>query len=364
MSVQEYKCPCCGGSLVFDSKSQKLRCPSCNNKYNMDTFREYADIVESAGEKKDTYDWGDESHAALRRETGDGHVIYTCPSCGGEIEADNTTAATKCPYCDSPAILSGKVSGKSKPDIIIPFKIDKEQAANAYKEFCKGKKLLPGPFRSAHRTDDLKGIYVPFWFFSCQAEGAFNYDAQRTKIWKDAEYEYTQTQYYLLSRKGEASFEYVPVDGSISMDDAYMESLEPYDMTAAVPFEEGYLSGFSAEKYDVTKEECRPRAEERIHKSFEEMISKSIDRKVYHNIIPNSTHLDCTHGNIKYGLLPVWTLQVKYNDRQYYFAMNGQTGKVTGELPVDNSQFFTTAVRFFALSSIITYIILLLFSFI
>lgn len=364
MSVQGYKCPCCGGNLVFDSQLQKLRCPSCDSRFEMDTFREYAEIVEAAEKREDTYEWKTEEKAAEYRREEDGRIIYTCPSCGGEIEADATTAATACPYCDSPVILSQKVSGDVRPDIVIPFQIDKDKAKEAYREFCRKKKLLPKEFLSEQRMEELTGVYVPFWLFSCHAEGSINYDARQIKKWKDSTYEYTQTDYYLVSREGRVYFEHVPVDGSVTMDDAYMESIEPYDMTKAVPFEEGYLSGYSADKYDVSQEESRPRAEERIRRSFEEILDNSVDRKRYHIVTKKNQHIGCTDGTVKYGLLPVWTLQVKYKDQLYWFTMNGQTGKAAGELPVDQGIYWKTALKVFGVSTVVIYILLLLFAFI
>lgn len=363
MSVQGYKCPCCGGNLVFDSQLQKLRCPSCDSRFEMDTFREYAEIVGTAEKQKDSYEW-EEEEAVEYRQGEDGKIIYTCPSCGGEIEADETTAATTCPYCDSPVILSKKVSGDARPDLVVPFQIDREKAKEAYREFCGKRKLLPKEFLSEQKAEELEGIYVPFWLFSCQAEGNINYDARQVKMWKDSEYEYTQTDYYLVSREGSAEFVNVPVDGSLSMDDAYMESLEPYDMTKAVPFDAGYLSGYTADKFDVSREKSRPRAEERIHRSFEAMLESSVDRKRYHIITKKNQHLGCRGGTVKYGLLPVWTLQVKYKDQLYRFAMNGQTGKVAGELPVDQGIYWKTALKVFGVSSVVIYVLLLLFAFI
>ncbi|MDE8721761.1 hypothetical protein PZH44_12690, partial [Alistipes putredinis] len=119
------------------------------------------------------------------------------------------------------------------------------------------------------------------WLFSCQAEGTINYNGQRIRKWKDQQYEYIQTDYYLVSREGCVNFDYVPVDGSVEMDDAYMESIEPYDMSKAVPFDEAYLSGYEAIKYDVSKDESRGRAQERIKTSFQDILKQSVDKKEY-----------------------------------------------------------------------------------
>lgn len=255
MSTKGYKCPCCGGNLEFNSATQKLHCPSCENNIDMAAYQQYAEVVENTESSNDTFNWEQDSQEK--------HT-YFCPSCGAEVETSSTTAATTCPYCDSPLVLPGQLSGKMKPDLIIPFQMNKEAAMQAYKSFFKGKKLLPRTFKSEQKIQEITGIYVPFWLFSCQASGSVNYTGQIIKKWRDTRYEYTQTDFYLISREGFVDFRYVPVDGSIKMNDAYMESIEPYDVNKAVPFEDAYLAGFSAEKYDVSKEECKGRAQTRI----------------------------------------------------------------------------------------------------
>lgn len=362
MSIKGYKCPNCGGNLVFSSDRQKLHCPSCDTEIDMKTYQEYVDVVKSAEEKGDTYDWGEEESQnsgewSVREE--DGKKIYTCPSCGGEIDAHTTTAATTCPYCDSPVILPGQISGEFHPDLIIPFRLDQEAAKKAYKTFCQGKPLLPKAFQSDQRIQEITGIYVPFWLFSCEAEGSVNYDAQRIRKWRDSSFEYTKTDFYLVTSEGKVDFDYVPVDGSIVMDDAYMESIEPYDMEMAIPFDEGYLSGYEAQKYDVTKEESRKRAEDRIKTSFDELLDQSVNRGRYSIVIPRNSRIGCTKGKVQYALMPVWVIKVKYKDTIYQFAMNGQTGKLAGELPVDKGVFWKYAFGIFAGSSVIVYLLLL-----
>lgn len=363
MSTKGYKCPCCGGNLVFSSDTQKLQCPSCGEEISMDAVRQYAEILETAEEQENTYDWGETSEAdQMQWEVKeDGRKVYICPSCGAELDADQTTAATTCPYCDSPVILPGQVSGEFRPDMIVPFQIDEEAAKNAYKKFCKGKRLLPKVFRSDHCIEELTGVYVPFWLFSCRAEGTSIFDAQKRKKWKDAYYEYIQDDFYLLTRQGEFLFEHVPVDGSVEMDDAYMESLEPFYLDKAVEFQEGYLSGYEAMKYDLSKEECRERAEERIKITCEDALFKSVSQLKYHEVLQKNCSVSCGEGNIKYALLPVWSLHVKYKDKTYRFAINGQTGKITGELPVDKGLFWKHALGMFAGSSVAVYILMLIF---
>lgn len=142
------------------------------------------------------------------------------------------------------------------------------------------------------------------------------------------------------------------------MDDAYMESIEPYDMNKAVTFEDAYLAGYIAEKYDLPKEECQVRAQTRIKTSFEQILQSTIDQRRYAVVMPKNSKIQCTKGKIQYALLPVWVLNIQYKDKTYQFMMNGQTGKSAGELPVDSGTFWKYSLGIFAASSFISYLIL------
>ena len=72
---------------------------------------------------------------------------YSCPTCGAELVCDETTAATSCPYCGNPTVLGGKLSGKLKPEYILPFKLDKKTAIAQLTRYYKGKAFLSKAFK-------------------------------------------------------------------------------------------------------------------------------------------------------------------------------------------------------------------------
>lgn len=327
----EYKCPCCGGGITFNSASQKMKCPYCDTEFALETLQHYDAELHSdaSGDMEwtpaDTQDWTSAEDDGLR--------VYICQSCGGEVVAPETTAASSCPFCGNPVVMKGNLSGALRPDLVIPFKLDKEAAKASLASFYKGKKLLPRVFSRENHIDEIKGIYVPFWLFSCEADADIRYKATRTRAWSDWRYNYVETSHYLVTRSGSLAFDMVPVDGSSSIDNDIMESIEPFDLSEAVDFQTAYLSGFFADKYDVTSEECIPRANERVKASTESAFMSTVSG--YATVMPEESHVSCRQGKVKYGLLPVWLLTTNWNGQKYLFAMNGQTGKFIGDLPVD-----------------------------
>jgi len=327
--VLEYKCPNCGGSLHFGEDNQQMRCPYCDSLFDVDTIVDHNANLESG---ESAPEWEESQTAPLSQEDQVQLRSYICPACGGEILTEQTTAATFCPYCENPAILPGQVSGGLKPDGVIPFKKTRDDAKNAFLELCKGKPLLPKFFAQEHRVEKISGMYVPFWLYDCGTDFQGHYRATKVHTWSDRDYIYTRTRYYHLVRGADSEFTCIPMDASRKMDNAIMESIEPFDFSQIVDFETAYLSGFLADKYDVESAEGHDRVKQRVSASMNTMISNTI--LGYTTVLPINTRLNVKHGTARYVLLPVWMLHTKYKDKTYVFAMNGQTGKITGTFPI------------------------------
>ena len=328
-TLLEYKCPCCGGAIEFDSTLQKMKCPYCNTEFDVDTLKSLDEDLD----KPDETDWQTQAGSEWQTEEADELRSYVCKSCGGEIVCDKNTAATSCPFCDNPVVMAGNLSGTLKPDYIIPFKLDKKAAKSALAKHLTGKRLLPKIFKDSNHIDEIKGVYVPFWLFDTNVSADMRYKATRVRIWSDSRYDYTETSFFSVRRGGSMSYERVPVDGSSKMADDIMESIEPYDFADAVEFKTAYLAGYYADKYDVTAQQSIERANERIKRSTEQAIADSVHG--YASVIPDGGNVRFSDGHAKYALYPVWLLNTTWQDKRYVFAMNGQTGKFVGDLPVD-----------------------------
>jgi len=335
-TLLQYKCPACGGALEFNSDVQKLKCPYCDTEFETEALKQLDEALKET--PADQLDWSDGPGKAWQEGEAERIDTYTCQSCGGQIAADWTTAATSCPYCDNPVVMAGNLSGQLRPDLVIPFKLDKEAAKAALMKHFSGKRLLPKAFKDENHISEIKGIYVPFWLYDAEADGSAEYHATRLRTWQDSRYIYTETSHFRVFRAGNLQFTGVPVDGSTKMPDALMESLEPYDLKQAVDFQSAYLAGFLADKYDVAAAESQSRANQRIRSSLEQELASTVIG--YATVTPRQSSLQLKNPKIRYALLPVWLLTTRYKDQTYLFAMNGQTGKLVGDLPVDKAAYW------------------------
>lgn len=335
-TLLQYKCPSCGGSLSFDSDTQNMKCPYCDSELDVEALKQLDEVLNQT--PVDSMDW--QAGSANTWQSGEKETLlsYVCDSCGGEIVTDQTTSATSCPYCGNPVVMVQQVSGELRPDLVIPFQLDKKAAEDALRKHLKGKLLLPKAFKSENHIREVKGVYVPFWLFDSHAQGNARFRATRVRTWSTSNHIYTETSFYSVHRAGMLDFAGVPVDGSVKMDDTLMESLEPYDLNQAVPFQTAYLAGYFADKYDVTADTSVQRANERIKSSTQAALSSTVIG--YATVVPEHCSVQLQDNSVRYALYPVWLLNTRYRGENYQFAVNGQTGRLVGDLPVDWGAFW------------------------
>jgi len=179
---------------------------------------------------------------------------------------------------------------------------------------------------------------VPVWLFDADADAQVEYEATKVRTWSDSDYDYTETRHYAVLRGGTLGFADVPVDGSTKMDDTLMESIEPFDISGAVPFQAAYLPGYLADKYDVDADASIGRANERIKQSTEDAFRSTVVGYTSVTTVDSSVRLE--NGRARYALYPVWMLNTQWNGQKFTFAINGQTGKIAGDLPMDKGAFW------------------------
>ena len=328
--VKGFKCPSCDAPLLYGGEG-KMTCEYCGAEIEADAFLE--DEEEEDGARSwEKYGgkggaWSEEDRSAL----------FTCTSCGGEIICEAETTATFCPYCENPALVASRLDGAYKPDLVIPFRVERKEAAGILDRFCKKKPLLPRSFRKLNKIESLKGVYVPYWLFDCETRSRFVYSAMRKTSWRAGDYRYTRTSYYRLYRRGEMAFGDIPVDASLKMDNTLLESIEPFGLSHAIPFSEAYLSGYFANRYDDTPEDCAVRAKERVDRTVEDAVRRTVHG--YLSVTPLTRDVILTRSDIHYALLPVWFMNTRYKDKNYTFVINGETGKMSGKLPISKGRF-------------------------
>ena len=337
MQASAYKCPACGRGISFDPESGKFVCEFCNNVYT-------AEQIENDENKKDV-DYSQFSE-------------YVCPNCGAQVVMDATDAAGFCYFCDSPVVMNSRLTGEFKPDGIIPFKISKEFAQQKFDEMKKKKKFLPKGFGDDKKNSSLKGIYMPYRLIDSLSDGTMTAQSKDVNVWTDGETEYTETITYRHFRQGEVKSLGISQFALKGEDKKLMSNVCPYTRDSIIPFSTSYLSGFFAEKNDISEEEMKPEVEGKIKGLVRSQLSSTIPHSI---TITESFDVNIKNEDWKYVLLPIWVSTYKHEGKIYTYAMNGETGKICGELPVSKQKLAGLAAGCFAGAGIIASFLSMLF---
>ena len=308
-----YQCQNCGGELHFDIPSQQLKCDFCQSLVDPAFFH---DTLEGA------------------QETTDFEVIkFICNQCGAEIISQDNTAAAFCSFCGASTLLKSRLSREKKPDAIIPFKKTKKDCVTAYRKLMKHAIFAPKELKDAKCIDGFRGIYMPYWVYDVTHTGGFSLAGETYS--RSGSYDITK-HYHLT---GEIDAEYLGIthDASKEFSDDISESLAPYNVREMQNFNASYLSGFYA---DISNVNSRVYDQDVIdltnnisyeYVKADKSFSKYTIKKPHHSIAPFNTSMPQPH----YALFPVWFMSYRKNDRITYVSINGQTGQISVDIPVD-----------------------------
>lgn len=325
MSTVTYKCPHCGGQVSFDAAANTFVCQSCKSVLSQSDFI-------------------NETDTASAQDQGSA-VVYSCPTCGAQLVTDATTAATECYYCHSNIVLSGRLSDDMKPNLVIPFKISKEKAFDEFKKWIATKKYLPRDFFYEGQIEKLAGVYYPYWLADYKGVASFSGEGRIIRKTTTATHYVTKTDIYRITRTGDATFENVFRPALSKADRKLAEGIFPYRLSGLQDFSMPYLAGFFAEKRDVGDEAVSPEIENELRGYSRSLI---VGKTPYTTVSGNSS-LQFKLKRYRYLLLPAWIMTYRSADGKInYFAMNGQTGKTCGRLPLAYGKLYAHAALIFA----------------
>ena len=324
-STVTYKCPNCDAGLVFDAEAQRFSCDFCISSFTEEELK----ATSSAQRAEEA----ERENAEFSKSISE----YHCSSCGAEIITDSLTVADFCYYCHNPVVKVSDVSGAMKPTKIIPFKLDKEGAKNAFLSYAKSKKFVPKNYFESAQVDKIQGVYYPFWVTDADTFAVYDGIGKKVRSWTSGGYRYTETTSYAVKREGEIHFEDITTAAITEADKAMLEGILPYPLDSYRDFNMPYLQGFVAKKRNIERKTVTPEVRSKMDAYAETLLKRTA--LGYNTLSGDVTELRINKSHWEYSLLPIWILtyikEKKNGDKKIYtYAMNGDTGKIYGELPV------------------------------
>jgi DNA-directed RNA polymerase subunit RPC12/RpoP len=355
MPVFTYSCINCGDSVYFDIEAQMFACKSCRSRFTLEQMdKAFPDdeagsvwkrvqsqsmMAEEAAKSEDAQNSDERIQCESGGDFGEEVTGYSCPRCGAHIITDRQTASTFCAFCRNPVTIPDRlVAGAEAPKRLIPFKIPKEAVKEIFVKHCRKKPLLPKVFLSSTHIDEFRSVYVPFWLFDSLCDGSVTAECTRVTTWSDSSYNYVKTDIYEARRAGGIRFSKMPVDGSERIDDEQMQKIEPFDHAGMTDFSIKFLTGHFAERPDRPLSKLFGDFKLRAKPVMEETFLRTISG--YSSVSLRYSTSSFHDTSSEYVMFPVWMLLTRFKEKDYLFAINGQTGKLAGNLPVSVGRLF------------------------
>ncbi len=336
MATVNYKCPNCGGPLLFNPDKQMFSCEYCMSDFEEKTIQQMFAQEEAKQSNAEREEERKKEKAKKGQQVDEEAVVYNCPSCGAEVVTTASTAATNCFYCQNPVVLGGRLSGEFEPDRIIPFVLTKEKAIDKFFEMCKKKWFLPKGFANKNQFENLTGVYFPYWYIDSERDASMSAKGNKIRTWRVGKKTYTETSTYQLNRAGDLSINNVFERALKNESREMLQGVHPFDLKDVHDFKMSYLSGFQAEKRDIEKEELTAVVNARMQGYGKQLLENTMSG--YTGIRVESYADRTKTEKWSYTLLPVWVVTYKYNGKILPFAINGQTGKTYGSLPLSKGK--------------------------
>ncbi len=332
LQAKFYPCPNCGGAMTYLPATKNLHCDYCQSDEVIDVERFDSDSklnLDSYLSKATEY------HPKKIKE------IFDCPSCGADINFEESTISKLCPYCNTPLLTSP--NNPLKPSAVLPFVVNHKEAQGFFKKWIGNIWFAPNALSAFVDTQKaLNGLYIPFWIFD--ADTVSQYEGERG----DAYYVTVNKRVYengkeVVVQEEERRIRWTPVSGNTSrrfrdlpitatniLPSKLLAKLEPWATEELKNFDLRWLSGYSTYEYNLTLEEGNREAKSVMKSIINDDVLRSIggDEQRVYSISTN--YLD---EKFALPLLPVWSSSFSYAGKEYNIIINAVSGKVVGERP-------------------------------
>ena len=307
-----YQCRNCGSGLTYEIASGKLHCSRCDSRFTP------AEV---------------EDQTVRHGENGMQGYCYTCPNCGGSLFTVDTTATTFCSFCGSSVLLEEKLASEMAPDMIIPFRVTREEGLEKYRQWTRGVFCASREMRTAP-AESFRAIYMPYVNYETRFSGPLT--GKTTQV--SGNYQYT----YQVSGDISCEDRWFLRDLSQALPDDHSQAISDYAEKDAIPFSPPYLAGLNADVPDVHPDTYAQEARRNTAVEATEALYKNGDGSPDGSEKVKTAESAMNRTQItgrKQVLLPVWFMALRMKDRVCYAMVNGATGTVSADLPVNIPRF-------------------------
>ena len=334
--VRRFRCPGCGADLQFAPEGGNLTCPYCGHQER---------IAPPPGAVEErSYEQYLQLHPDRMGQLAEGALEVSCQTCGATVAFTPPHVAGECDFCGSPLVAQPRSADPVlAPEGVLPFRVTQQAAAEAVGKWIGSRWFAPSALKKFASPEGIGGVYIPFWTYDAHA--ASEYEGQRGEHYYTTE-SYTErdaqgnsvtktrrvqhTRWHPARGTVERWFDDILVPATKSLPPARLAALEPWDLGALTAYDPAYLSGYKAQRYQVTLAEGFELAKKTAAPAIEADVRRHIggDEQRVSRV---STHYSAV--TFKHLLLPIYVGAYRFGDKVYQVVVNGRTAEVQGERP-------------------------------
>lgn len=330
---RRFPCQQCGAELQFQPGTTSLKCQHCS----------FENLIPQSEEEIEEIDFHVTAQALRDQAPTQESDVVKCDACGAESSFGPNITASACPFCGTQIVATASSKRLLRPRSLLPFKVTRDKSLELFGSWIKSLWFAPSDLRQYALNDErLRGVYLPHWTYDSRAT-TFYRGQRGDDYWVTvprtvmvngrAQVRMTRerrTRWRSVSGTVGNRFDDVVVPASRSLPQDDLLKLEPWDLKALVAYDDGYISGFVAESYQVDLEEGWTTARQLMDPIIRETVCRDIGGD--HQRI-DSLKTQYAGITFKHILLPVWLSAYRYRGKLFRFMVNARTGEVLGQRP-------------------------------
>ena len=324
---EKYHCPSCGGEANWNPSKQALVCPFCGTESPVTLEKRGAETVIVEHDLAAALsNIPDEARGWQAPKT-----TVRCQNCQAISVFNPDKVGSRCEFCGAAQLVPyGEVKDAFRPESLLPLTISESQARDLIRAWYKRQWLAPNALNARALTDTVHAVYLPYWTFDANTFARWTADS--------GTYSYTgsgknrQRQVRWTPASGELShvFDDDLVPASLGVEARWLRGIEPFPTGGLIPYDPGYLAGWTVERYQIDLVAAAARSREQMEATLRQLCGQQVPGDTHRNLVVHATYSD---QRFKHILAPVWLMTYKYGSTSYQVVVNGVTGQMVGGRP-------------------------------
>lgn len=326
-ALSKYHCPACGAEAHWNPSKQALVCGYCGTvspaelqTRGAETVIVEHDLAQALRAIPDSARGWDTRKTSVK-----------CQSCHAISVFDPDKVGKRCEFCGSAALVAyEEIKDAFRPESLLPLKVSEVQARELVRAWYRKQWLAPNNLNKLALTDTVHAVYLPYWTFDAQVHAQWTAESGTYYYTGSGKSRRRETRWTPAAGELSHFFDDELVCASTGMQSGMLRRIEPFPTTELVPYDSGYLAGWTVERYQIDLVGGAEHSRQIMDAKLRSMCGQQVPGDTYRNL---QVRADYSAQTFKHILAPVWLMTYVYGKTSYQVVVNGVTGRMAGSRP-------------------------------